>query len=134
MESKNLQQDGAPCVTRRSFVAAAATAAGSLSGCSPKEVDDRSDIVGTGADPFADCSTVYGCCSMECQHHSLKGYVRDGKLVKVEAGETNECGICPRGIARTEMVNSTSIPAISATFRRTCGGRSSAGWAMAARS
>ncbi len=112
MESKNLQQDGAPCVTRRSFVAAAATAAaavaatGSLSGCSPKEVDDRSDIVGTGADPFADCSTVYGCCSMECQHHSLKGYVRDGKLVKVEAGETNECGICPRGIARTEMVNS----------------------------
>ncbi len=32
--------------------------------------------------------------------------MRDGKLVKIEAGEVNECGICPRGIARVEMVNS----------------------------
>ncbi len=38
------------------------------------------------ADPFADCDTCYACCSPECQHHLLKAYVRDGKVVKVEGG------------------------------------------------
>lgn len=49
----------------------------------------------TGEDEFADCQLVYGCCSPECQHHLLKGYVRDGKLVKVESGEVNESPLAP---------------------------------------
>ena len=57
----------------------------------------------TGEDEFADCRLVYGCCSPECQHHLLKGYVRDGKLVKVESGEVNESPACAKGFARVEM-------------------------------
>lgn len=107
--SKTTTQGG---ITRRSFLlSAGATAAlaatAGVTGCAPKsQKDAQGDKQGTGSDPFADCDVVYGCCSPECQHHSLKGYIRDGKLVKVEAGEVNECGICPRGIARVEMCNS----------------------------
>ena len=100
-------------ITRRSFLqgsalAAAGVAAAGMSGCASNTVPDleNENIYGNGADPFADCETVYGCCSPECQHHCLKGYIRDGKLVKVEAAEINESGICPRGISRTEMVHS----------------------------
>ena len=66
----------------------------------------REGLAFTGEDEFADCQLVYGCCSPECQHHLLKGYVRDGKLVKVESGEVNESPACARGFARVEMCNS----------------------------
>ena len=58
------------------------------------------------ADPFADCDTCYACCSPECQHHLLKAYVRDGKVVKVEGRRVNESPACARGFARVEMCNS----------------------------
>lgn len=95
-------------ISRRAFLAtaAAATAAVAASGERGLKHAVATPAPTTPGDPFADCSLVYGCCSPECQHHSLKGYVRDGKLVKVEAGEVNESGICPRGVARVEMVNS----------------------------
>lgn len=101
-----------PKLSRRAFVGAAAAtaAAAGLAGCAPaaepaKEPEGES-LAETGEDPFADCSLVYGCCSPECQHHLLKGYVRDGKLVKVESGEVNESPACARGFARVEMCNS----------------------------
>lgn len=78
-----------------------------LSGCAPKAEDKPAEQgPAAGEDPFADCELVYGCCSPECQHHLLKGYVRDGKLVKVESGEVNECPACGKGFARVEMCNS----------------------------
>ena len=90
-------------LTRRAFVgAAAATAA---VGLAPAK-DEGEGLAFTGEDEFADCQLVYGCCSPECQHHLLKGYVRDGKLVKVESGEVNESPACARGFARVEMCNS----------------------------
>lgn len=97
-------------ITRRSFVAAGTAAA--AAGVGGAVLAERpAGAAGDGssaeaADPFADCEVYYACCSPECQHHSLKGYVRDGRLVKVEAGEVNECGICPRGISRVEMLES----------------------------
>lgn len=100
-------------LTRRAFVgAAAATAAVGLAGCAPAATDEAptkdegESLAFTGEDEFADCQLVYGCCSPECQHHLLKGYVRDGKLVKVESGEVNESPACARGFARVEMCNS----------------------------
>lgn len=100
-------------LTRRAFVgAAAATAAVGLAGCAPASTDEAptkdegEGLAFTGEDEFADCQLVYGCCSPECQHHLLKGYVRDGKLVKVESGEVNESPACARGFARVEMCNS----------------------------
>ncbi|MFR5092976.1 MAG: molybdopterin-dependent oxidoreductase [Adlercreutzia equolifaciens] len=92
--------------------AAAATAAVGLAGCAPAATDEApakdegEGLAFTGEDEFADCQLVYGCCSPECQHHLLKGYVRDGKLVKVESGEVNESPACARGFARVEMCNS----------------------------
>ena len=100
-----------PSLSRRTFVTAAAAtgaaAAVGLSGCAPKAEDKPAEQgPAAGEDPFADCELVYGCCSPECQHHLLKGYVRDGKLVKVESGEVNECPACGKGFARVEMCNS----------------------------
>ena len=100
-----------PPLSRRTFVTAAAAtgaaAAVGLSGCAPKAEEKPAEQEPTaGEDPFADCELVYGCCSPECQHHLLKGYVRDGKLVKVESGEVNECPACGKGFARVEMCNS----------------------------
>lgn len=92
--------------------AAAATAAVGLAGCAPAATDEApgkdegEGLAFTGEDEFADCQLVYGCCSPECQHHLLKGYVRDGKLVKVESGEVNrEPRLRPR-LRRVEMCNS----------------------------
>ena len=79
-------------MTRRNFVAAAAAtgavAAVGMAGCAKTEEPtdaQEPQPLGSGVDPFADCTKVYGCCSPECQHHLLTGYVRDGKLVKVPA-------------------------------------------------
>ncbi len=111
--TKNVERAADPKLTRRAFVgAAAATAAvAGLAGCAPaaepadKAAEDEG-LAFTGEDEFADCTLVYGCCSPECQHHLLKGYVRDGKLVKVESGEVNESPACARGFARVELCNS----------------------------
>lgn len=111
--TKNVECARDPKISRRAFVgAAAATAAvAGLAGCAPtaepKDEASGGEVLSfTGEDEFADCELVYGCCSPECQHHLLKGYVRDGKLVKVESGEVNESPACARGFARVEMCNS----------------------------
>lgn len=101
-----------PSLSRRTFVAAAATtgaaAALGLSGCSPKadtEAGAGADAEGAALDPYADAQVFYSTCPPECQHHNLKGYVVDGKLVKVESSELNDCAACARGISRSQMVN-----------------------------
>lgn len=101
-----------PSLSRRTFVAAAATtgaaAALGLSGCSPKadtEAGAGADAEGAAPDPYADAQVFYSTCPPECQHHNLKGYVVDGKLVKVESSELNDCAACARGISRSQMVN-----------------------------
>ena len=108
----NTVQDARDCTSsfsRRTFVGAAAAAGAAVAaagvvGCSPSTSGEGAST--NGKDPFADCSLVYGCCSPECQHHLLKGYVRDGKLVKVESAEVNESPACARGMARVETCSS----------------------------
>ena len=99
-------------IDRRKFVKGAVVAATAvtgasvgLSGCNPAEKEKPTSPT-AGEDPFGDCDLVYGCCSLECQHHLLKGFVRNGKLVKVESGEVNETPICLRCYSRVEMCNS----------------------------
>ena len=107
---KQSADQGMPSLSRRTFVAAAATtgaaAALGLAGCSPK-AEEEADAGASGAatDPYADAQVFYSTCPPECQHHNLKGYVVDGKLVKVESSELNDCAACARGIARSQMVN-----------------------------
>lgn len=88
-------------LTRRAFVgAAAATAAVGLAGCAPAATDEApakdEDLPVTGEDPYANAEIFYSTCPPECQHHNLKGYVVDGKLVKVESSELNDCAACAR--------------------------------------
>lgn len=97
-------------LTRRAFVgAAAATAAVGLAGCAPAATDEApakdEGLPVTGEDPYANAEIFYSTCPPECQHHNLKGYVVDGKLVKVESSELNDCAACARGIARGFMCN-----------------------------
>lgn len=95
-----------PQLTRRGFVAAA-TATGitaGLSSCAPKHSKPSPGPESQGpADPYANATIFYSTCPPECQHHNLKGYVVDGKLVKVESSELNDCAACGRGIARAFM-------------------------------
>ena len=107
---KETSNTATPTISRRAFVGTAAAAAGavaatSLASCSPsgKESSKKEEAA---ADPYADCDTCYACCSPECQHHLLKAYVRDGKVVKVESAEQNESKACLRGMSRVEMCNS----------------------------
>lgn len=44
-------------------------------------------------------------CSMECLHCNLTAYVKDGKLVKVEASNDFNVTGCLRGISRSQWVN-----------------------------
>ncbi len=98
-----------PSLSRRAFVGAAAATAGvaavgGLAGCAPQGGGNEGDKEDTN-DPYANAQIFYTTCPPECQHHNLKGYVIDGKLVKVESSEKNDCAACARGIARSYMVN-----------------------------
>lgn len=98
-----------PSLSRRAFVGAAAATAGvaavgGLAGCAPQG-GSESEAEESAADPYANAQIFYTTCPPECQHHNLKGYVVDGKLVKVESSEKNDCAACARGIARSYMVN-----------------------------
>lgn len=109
--TNNAERGATAKVTRRAFVgAAAATAAvAGLAGCAPAASTDapadEEGLAATGADPFEGAEVFYSTCPPECQHHNLKGYVKDGKLVKVESSELNDCAACARGIARAYMTN-----------------------------
>lgn len=102
-------------LSRRGFVKAglatsALAATGSLAACAPGEGDEeaQSSTSSEGVpvkDPYEGAEVFYTCCPPQCQNHNLKGYVVDGKLVKVESSEHNDCDICSRGYARTQMVN-----------------------------
>lgn len=106
-------------MTRRKFVGvtaatAAAAAAAGLAGCNSQTAteatDEASQAEGTAdaaIGQFADCETCYAVHSPECQHHLLKGYVRDGKLVYVEPAEMNSGHPCLRGLASVDTANSS---------------------------
>lgn len=103
-------------MTRRKFVgvsvaAAGAAAAAGLAGCdsggSGGESTAEESKTGMADGMFADCETCYAVHSPECQHHLLKGYVRDGKLVYVEPAEQNSGHPCLRGLASVDTANSS---------------------------
>ena len=69
-------------MSRRTFIKGSGAAAVALGGAG---------IAGTWADvaegapaDLSNAKTFTSSCTMECLHHNLKGYVVDGKLVKVE--------------------------------------------------
>ncbi len=109
--TKNSERAADATLTRRAFVGAAAAtaAAAGLAGCAPAATDDapadEEGLPATGEDPYEGAEIFYSTCPPECQHHNLKGYVVDGKLVKVESSELNDCAACARGIARAYMTN-----------------------------
>lgn len=108
---KQSADHGTPSLSRRTFVAAAAAtgaaAAVGLAGCSlaaekeAKPAEGEQEVV----DPYANAQVFYSTCPPECQHHNLKAYVVDGRIVKVESSEINDCAACARGIARSYMSN-----------------------------
>lgn len=95
-----------PKISRRTFikstgaVAATAAVAGSV-GLSGEE----NAVAATEVIDESNAEIFHTSCTMECLHHNLKGYVVDGKLVKVEVyeGEISKC--CLRGLSRTQLVN-----------------------------
>jgi anaerobic selenocysteine-containing dehydrogenase len=97
-------------ISRRSFVKAGAAVTaiaavgGGLAACAPKTAPVKEEAA-QAVDPFAGAQEFYAACPPECQHHNLKALVKDGKIVKVEAGVANESLPCMRGLSRVEWLN-----------------------------
>jgi anaerobic selenocysteine-containing dehydrogenase len=93
-------------ISRRTFLkgsgAAAAAVAFGGAGLAFSETDEA-----TAAPADLSKAQVFtSSCTMECLHHNLKGYVVDGKLVKVETNHPADATkACLRGISRTQWVN-----------------------------
>lgn len=101
-ENKDLKKKG---ISRRTFIkgtggAAAAVALGGVG------MNALSPDVAEGAPvDLSNAKTFTSSCAMECLHHNLKGYVVDGKLVKVEINDADPTKACLRGISRVQWVN-----------------------------
>ena len=81
-------------IGRRAFVAAAAAGAGALalSGCTPKESDEKSNAEGDVEDSTAPAQAeqleeFHLISGYNCENCFLKGYKRDGKVVRIEPGD-----------------------------------------------
>ena len=101
-------------LTRRAFVgAAAATAAVGLAGCAPAATDEApakdegQGLPVTGEDPVSPNAEIfYGLrARRSASTTTSRAMCVDGKLVKVESSELNDCAACARGIARGLMCN-----------------------------
>ncbi|MBY7142052.1 molybdopterin-dependent oxidoreductase [Virgibacillus sp. NKC19-3] len=57
------------------------------------------------AEGVKEYKTFRSTCSMECLHCNLTAFVKDGKLLKVEASEDFNVKGCLRGISRSQWVN-----------------------------
>lgn len=64
--------------------------------------DDQAKAFGAEIESF---ETFRSSCSMECLHCNLTAFVKDGKLIKVEASEDFNVKGCLRGVSRSQWVN-----------------------------
>lgn len=103
-ENKDVQK--ATNVSRRSFIkgTGAVVAATALGGVGM--VAGGADVAEGAPVDLTNAKIFTSSCTMECLHHNLKGYVVDGKLVKVETNHPGDpTKACLRGISRTQWVN-----------------------------
>lgn len=95
-------------IKRRSFLKAtgvvgAATAVGGGSYQLLKDtLNEQPKAYGAELDNY---EIFHSTCAMECLHCNLTGYVKDGKLVKVEANPDFNVKGCLRGMSRSQWVN-----------------------------
>ncbi|MDU5612477.1 MAG: molybdopterin-dependent oxidoreductase, partial [Slackia sp.] len=98
-------------VSRRNFVKTgaavgmAASLAG-MAGCTFDKGSDGAESHEQSVDPWADCEEFFAACPPECQHHNLRALVRNGKVVKVDCGASNESKPCMMGMSRIGWLNS----------------------------
>ncbi len=113
METPNKCSSSKQKLSRRTFVKAGAAvgavaAVGGLTACAtsaPKTDPKPAESTEVAEDIFAGAQEFYASCPPECQHHNLKALVKDGKIIKVEAGVNNESLPCLRGMSRVEWLN-----------------------------
>lgn len=95
-------------LSRRGFlkatgtVGAATVIGGGSYGAIKETIDSPKKVLGAEVEEY---ETFRSTCSMECLHCNLTAYVKDGKLVKVEASEDFNVTGCLRGMSRTQWVN-----------------------------
>ena len=75
----------------------AASLAG-MAGCTFGKGSDGAESHEQSVDPWADCEEFFAACPPECQHHNLRALVRNGKVVKVDCGASNESKPCMMGM------------------------------------
>jgi len=104
MEKKQ-NKDKQLSLSRRTFIKASGAAVTTAAVVGGVDVlFDSPDVVDAAVD-LSNAKTFTSSCAMECLHHNLKGYVVDGKLVKVESNCDDTTKACLRGISRTQWVN-----------------------------
>lgn len=94
-------------ISRRTFLKGSGAAAATVALGGVGMVASSADVVEAAPVDLSKAKTFTSSCTMECLHHNLKGYVVDGKLVKVETNYPNDpTKVCLRGISRTQWANS----------------------------
>ncbi|HHV63521.1 MAG TPA: molybdopterin-dependent oxidoreductase [Peptococcaceae bacterium] len=103
-ESKDLKP--ATNMTRRTFIKGTGAVAATVALGGVGMVASGADVAEGAPVDFKNAKTFTSSCTMECLHHNLKGYVVDGKLVKIEANYPNDpTKACLRGLSRVQWVN-----------------------------
>lgn len=94
-------------MSRRTFIKGTGACAATVALGGVGIAGSMTDVAEAAPVDLTNAETYTAQCAMECLHHSLKAYVVDGKIVKVEQntdGE-DETKACLRGLARTQWVN-----------------------------
>ena len=105
MKKDKKEQNSSLSMTRRTFVKASGAAVTTAALAGGVTLAAKSPEVVEAAVDVSKAETFTSSCAMECLHHNLKGYVVDGKLVKVESNCQDPTKACLRGLARTQWVN-----------------------------
>ncbi|MEK4146319.1 molybdopterin-dependent oxidoreductase [Robertmurraya sp. FSL W8-0741] len=97
-------------IKRRSFLKAAGTIGGAAivgsGGIAIKDaIKSPSEVLASEPVKY---EVFRSTCSMECLHCNLTAFIKDGKIVKVEASKDFNVTGCLRGMSRTQWVNNES--------------------------
>ncbi len=94
-------------ISRRTFLKASGVTGASLAtvgvvGTTQKVMNNPEKVF---AAENIEYETFRSTCAMECLHCNLTAYVKDGKLIKVEASKDFNVTGCLRGMSRSQWVN-----------------------------
>ena len=93
-------------LSRRTFLKGSGAVAATVAFGGMGMVAGKADVAEAAPIDLSNAKTFTSSCTMECLHHNLKGYVIDGKVVKIEPNyPADPTKACLRGLSRVQWIN-----------------------------